>query len=156
MALSKCKECGNEVSDSAATCPKCGARLPNIPGVIMSIRAVLITGLVLYAFSVFSEDGIGGIFSSIFGSSAHSVTYYVEGSARSASLTYTNEKKKIEQEDVTVPWQKTFRMQPDNPVSISAWNLDGSEISVRIAIDGNEFKRDGPADDVSARGICCK
>ena len=29
MALIKCKECGNEISDSAAFCPKCGA--PNTP-----------------------------------------------------------------------------------------------------------------------------
>lgn len=27
MALITCKECGNEVSDSAKTCPKCGARV---------------------------------------------------------------------------------------------------------------------------------
>ncbi len=25
MALMKCKECGNEVSNKAASCPKCGA-----------------------------------------------------------------------------------------------------------------------------------
>lgn len=28
MALVKCKECGNDVSDQAPTCPKCGAPVP--------------------------------------------------------------------------------------------------------------------------------
>lgn len=28
MALLKCKECGNEVADSAKACPKCGAPVP--------------------------------------------------------------------------------------------------------------------------------
>ncbi len=30
MALIKCEECNNEVSDKAATCPKCGAPILNI------------------------------------------------------------------------------------------------------------------------------
>ncbi|WP_412514572.1 MULTISPECIES: zinc-ribbon domain-containing protein [Shewanella] len=28
MALVKCKECGEEVSTKAKTCPKCGAKAP--------------------------------------------------------------------------------------------------------------------------------
>lgn len=32
MALVKCKDCGNEVSDSAASCPKCGAPVPKVMG----------------------------------------------------------------------------------------------------------------------------
>lgn len=31
MALIKCKECGNEVSNTAQTCPKCGARVAPKP-----------------------------------------------------------------------------------------------------------------------------
>lgn len=31
MALKKCKECGNEVSSSAKTCPKCGKKLKSGP-----------------------------------------------------------------------------------------------------------------------------
>ena len=34
MALTKCKECGNEISDAAAFCPKCGA--PNTPDLYCS------------------------------------------------------------------------------------------------------------------------
>lgn len=29
MALIKCYECGNEVSDNAVSCPNCGARIAN-------------------------------------------------------------------------------------------------------------------------------
>ena len=32
MALVQCKDCGNEVSDSAAACPKCGAPVPKTLG----------------------------------------------------------------------------------------------------------------------------
>lgn len=32
MALIECKECGNEISDSAASCPKCGAAVPKTVG----------------------------------------------------------------------------------------------------------------------------
>ena len=31
MALIKCKECGNEISSKAETCPKCGLRLKGSP-----------------------------------------------------------------------------------------------------------------------------
>jgi RNA polymerase subunit RPABC4/transcription elongation factor Spt4 len=32
MALIKCKDCNNDVSDSAAACPKCGAPIPKTIG----------------------------------------------------------------------------------------------------------------------------
>lgn len=32
MALVECKECGNEISDTAAACPKCGASVPRTVG----------------------------------------------------------------------------------------------------------------------------
>jgi len=32
MALITCKDCGNEVSDSAESCPKCGAPVPKTVG----------------------------------------------------------------------------------------------------------------------------
>jgi RNA polymerase subunit RPABC4/transcription elongation factor Spt4 len=31
MALIKCKDCGNDISDSAAACPRCGAPVPRRP-----------------------------------------------------------------------------------------------------------------------------
>ncbi|WP_260292782.1 zinc ribbon domain-containing protein [Sedimenticola hydrogenitrophicus] len=32
MALIECTECGNRLSDAAATCPTCGAPVPRTPG----------------------------------------------------------------------------------------------------------------------------
>ena len=32
MALIQCKDCNNEISDSAASCPKCGAPVPRTIG----------------------------------------------------------------------------------------------------------------------------
>ncbi|MEW8328174.1 MAG: zinc ribbon domain-containing protein [Candidatus Thiodiazotropha sp.] len=32
MALIDCKECGNQISDTAASCPKCGAAVPKTIG----------------------------------------------------------------------------------------------------------------------------
>jgi hypothetical protein len=37
MALTKCKECGNEVSTTAKTCPKCGAKAPKKMGLFAKI-----------------------------------------------------------------------------------------------------------------------
>ena len=54
MALIKCSECGNSVSDTAKTCPKCGFKIvseakkekkeknKNIIGVIISIAVIVI------------------------------------------------------------------------------------------------------------------
>lgn len=37
MAMTKCKECGNEVSDKADACPKCGAKVAKKPGLLVKI-----------------------------------------------------------------------------------------------------------------------
>jgi hypothetical protein len=37
MALIKCKECGNEISDKARTCPRCGAHASAAVGVTSPI-----------------------------------------------------------------------------------------------------------------------
>ena len=34
MALSKCSECGREVSDKATACPGCGARISLVPDIV--------------------------------------------------------------------------------------------------------------------------
>ncbi len=48
MALTKCKECGEQISTKAETCPKCGAKPPK--------KTSLITWIVL-AFVVFVVIG---------------------------------------------------------------------------------------------------
>lgn len=41
MALTKCKECGNEISTKAATCPKCGAAQPKRTSPFVMVIAIL-------------------------------------------------------------------------------------------------------------------
>lgn len=47
MALIKCKECGSEVSDSAKTCPKCGAPVPKGTSLL-----TVIVGFILVMFFI--------------------------------------------------------------------------------------------------------
>jgi hypothetical protein len=46
MALIKCKECGNEVSDTAKACPHCGANVPKSSGYV-AIIVIVIAGFFL-------------------------------------------------------------------------------------------------------------
>ena len=50
MALVKCKECGNEISDQAITCPNCGAKTETAihkkHNVIILLAVVLIIGII--------------------------------------------------------------------------------------------------------------
>lgn len=47
MALTNCKECGNQISSEAKSCPKCGAKPPYRPGIgiIIFFVTVLFFGL---------------------------------------------------------------------------------------------------------------
>lgn len=47
MALKKCKECGNEVSTKAASCPKCGAVLKKKIGYLRYIGAAFLIFIIL-------------------------------------------------------------------------------------------------------------
>lgn len=53
MAMTVCKECGSSISDKAATCPQCGAKVPKKT----SKLALTLAGLVLIAvlYSVFDS-----------------------------------------------------------------------------------------------------
>lgn len=52
MALIKCKECGNEVSSKAETCPKCGAKVAGKPMGCGTLLVLLV--LVAIIISIFS------------------------------------------------------------------------------------------------------
>lgn len=150
MALIKCKECGNDVSNTAATCPKCGAKVPKKTG----MGTWIISGLVIwFLISVFSGGGTTG-------SSSHSVTYYVFGTTSSVSLTYNNEQGGTEQETASLPWKKTFNIQSASILYISAQNQQSDgDIRVGILVDDNAFKHSqasGGYTIASASGLCCK
>lgn len=42
MALRKCKECGNEISDSAETCPRCGYKQPKKAGILAWVLGMVV------------------------------------------------------------------------------------------------------------------
>jgi len=42
MALRKCRECGNQVSSRAATCPHCGASVKKKPGCLSNLLAAVL------------------------------------------------------------------------------------------------------------------
>jgi hypothetical protein len=90
---------------------------------------------------------------------ASSVTYFVEGSARSASLTYSNEQGGTEQDKVMLPWQKTMSVKEGRFLYLSAQNQDQyGDITVRITVNGREVKRStatGAYSIASASGSCC-
>lgn len=58
MALTKCKECGNEVSSKAETCPKCGARVSARPKSFTSLAGIAVVGTVglVSLYSIFSPS----------------------------------------------------------------------------------------------------
>jgi predicted nucleic acid-binding Zn ribbon protein len=63
MALVKCKECGNEVSDSAKTCPKCGIEKPVKKRMSMTFKLILIllaAGVLLPVVSVMTGNPPSG------------------------------------------------------------------------------------------------
>lgn len=44
MALIKCKECDNQISDTAKSCPQCGAKLSGITG----CGTMILVGIVIF------------------------------------------------------------------------------------------------------------
>ena len=57
MAMTKCPECGKEVSDTAKTCPHCGHELPQKPNVVAGIfilGAIFLIALFYQASSIVS------------------------------------------------------------------------------------------------------
>jgi hypothetical protein len=56
MALMKCKECGNEVSTKATSCPKCGAVIKKKTGCLGYIGAAFLIIIVLGAIGSLMND----------------------------------------------------------------------------------------------------
>lgn len=56
MALINCRECNEQISDQAASCPKCGAQLPKTKTLNFLVKIVLIGVILITAF--FALDAI--------------------------------------------------------------------------------------------------
>ena len=62
MALVKCRECGNEMSTTAAACPKCGAVAPKQTSPLTKVIAVLLpVAILLIYFDVGSRKNEASI-----------------------------------------------------------------------------------------------
>jgi len=79
MALTKCKECGAEVSTNAAACPKCGAKQPKKSG---CLKFIGIAFLALIVLSVIGQ--MAGRDSTHSGSSTNSATTSPAANSKSA------------------------------------------------------------------------
>jgi len=56
MALMKCKECGNEISTKATSCPKCGAAIKKKTGCLAYVGAAFLIIIVLGAIGSLLND----------------------------------------------------------------------------------------------------
>ena len=56
MALKPCKECGNQISDKAESCPQCGAKQPKKMGIFAWI-AIIFVGLLVIGAIADGGDG---------------------------------------------------------------------------------------------------
>jgi hypothetical protein len=74
-------------------------------------------------------------------SGPHQITYRVDGTARSASVTYSNGTGGTEQKTVSVPWSKSFDTQSGEFLYISAQNNgEYGDVTVSITADGKIIK----------------
>jgi len=148
MALIKCKECNKEVSSTAGDCPACGAKVVAPGSVIAVVVAAALCAWFLYPTLL---EGLAG-------TEVHAVEYVVEGTARTAGVTYHNEQGGTQQEMVRVPWSMTMPMETGDFLYVSAQNqAESGELTIRILVDGNEFKRSdarGGYTIASASGSC--
>lgn len=56
MAMTKCKECKKDISDSADTCPHCGIKNPNITAGIKIVSSIMAIIVIIFFFSKCSDD----------------------------------------------------------------------------------------------------
>ena len=73
----------------------------------------------------------------------HEVQYGVGGSARSASITISNEDGGTEQMEVALPWHRALQMKDGDFAYVSAQNEDrsGGYITCGIVVDREPWKR---------------
>lgn len=57
MAMTKCKECGGDLSTKAEACPKCGAKVPHTSVAAMGCLTIVVIFVVLAAIGAIFGDG---------------------------------------------------------------------------------------------------
>lgn len=92
MAMIKCKECGNVVSDAAAACPHCGAPIKKKKTSVLTWIVAVILGLWLFGFISSQIDNNGSTDSKTSSSAPSSKTYKIGETAHVGYTSYLVQK----------------------------------------------------------------
>jgi len=107
---------------------------------------VLVTVLIcLCLFVALNQFGGGTV------TGTHTIEYVVEGTARSAMITYTDGSMNMSQATVNLPWRKSFDMKNGALPSLVAQNQGGGVIECKILLDGQAWKESNAT---NPYGIC--
>lgn len=165
MAIAKCRECDNNVSTEAQTCPRCGAPQPTTPS--PPVPATGLTGdgtaesharfrrrLTLVAGGVVALLGLlfvytgarpdNGASSSTSGSTSAVVVYEVDGTALSVQLTTGDGSGTVEQEyGRRLPLTRSYRMNSGDFAQVTAQNTGAfGSVTCRVVVDGQVIATD--------------
>ena len=130
-----CPHCKMEVPDGASICGHCRKSLkPSIAGIGCGILGAFVVLLWAIVSQVASDSPSPS-------PQIPMVTYSLEGTARSASITIANESGGTEQHVVPVPWKKQFHATHGKFVYLSAQNQDSGRLEAEISVDGLVLQR---------------
>lgn len=104
----------------------------------MRHRSLSLVGLALILILLIVACGGSGSSPSSAPQGSHvNVTYEVSGTAQTAMITYRNASGNTQQEDVTLPWKETFRVERGQFTYISAQSRDDGGRSISCVISGD-------------------